>query len=309
MSNAPSLRWPPGARRYAWRGALLAIASVLALGLIACEDDNDDIEVGDAETPTTTTDGTASATGTTSGADVPGPADVDELSQVAIGSTVQFSAPVQNIIGPGAFTAEGSGGDLDEDTLILLPSSVDMPADMVAADGDGTVDVVGSVIEVVVTDLGDDPLFDFRDDELDAFGDWDGDRAVVADSVTFVGGQPDADVEPDEIGQTVTVNGEIDTVFSDRMFSIGGDSVLGLGIFGGSTVLVMVPDGVTLDPASLAEDTPAEATGTVVELIVTDVEGDYFADTPFTSDEESAFDQFDTGDLGVVASEVTIIEP
>lgn len=300
-----------------WRAFLPAILAVFALGLVACEDGEDDVEVGGegevVGTDTATT--TAPATGTTQGADTPtstpdvtGGADVEGLEDVEIGTVVEFSGDLSQVIGVNTFTVDG--GDLEEERIVFLPQGLELPPGMAGFgeddDAEGSVEVVGEVVEIIFADLETEFGVEFNEEDEEALGEWEDQRGVVARFVQYVPSDVDADVEEDEIGEVVIANGEIGQVYSDRLFTVTGDEIL--GFFGGAETLVFVPAGATIDASEVVEGAQALVTGTAVEIVVADIEAEYFGDEEFTDEEDSALEDYE-GDVGIVATGLRVIEP
>lgn len=71
------------------------------------------------------------------------------------------------------------------------------------------------------------------------------------------------------IGQTVTVEGEVDKVYSPTAFSVQDDKV-----FGGDKVLVITPNGTTPSTA-IKDDQNVQVTGEVRQFVVADFEREY----------------------------------
>lgn len=298
-----------------WRAFLPAVLAVFALGLVACDDGEDDVEVGGegevVGTETATETGTAEATGTTEGADTPtstpevtGGGDVSSLDDAELGAVVEFSGELGEVTGVNTFTVEG--GDLEEPRVVFLPQGLELPPLMVGADGSGDVEVVGEVVEIVFADLETDYGIVFGDDEEDALSDWESLRGVVARFVQYVPTDPDADVEEDEVGEVVIANGEIGTIYSDRLFTVSGQEIL--GVFGGADTLVFVPADVMVGAGEMVEGAEVLVTGVAVEITVADLETEYFGDEPFDDDEDTALEDYED-DIGIVATGLRIIEP
>lgn len=296
-----------------WRAFLPAVLAVFALGLVACEDDGEDeIEVGgEGEVVGTETATPAEANGTTEGADTPtgtpevtGGGDVSSLDDAEVGAVVEFSGELGEVTGANTFTVEG--GDLEEPRVVFLPQGLELPPGMIGADGSGDVEVVGEVVEIIFADLETDYGITFGDDEEAELADWEELRGVVARFVQYVPTDPDADVEEDEIGEVVIANGEIGTVHSERLFTVSGEEIL--GVFGGADTLVFVTEEAMVGAAEMVEGAEVLVTGVAVQIVVADLETEYFGDEPFTDDEDTALEEYD-GDVGIVATSLRVIEP
>ncbi|MEZ4502406.1 MAG: hypothetical protein R3C39_07260 [Dehalococcoidia bacterium] len=285
--------WSSTAGRALRRLAPVALIPVLAMSLVACDDDGGDEAVIEA---TQGADETQTASPTEVGT---------SLDDAEPGTVVQVSGDLQRVIGPHTLVIDGGGvlgidGLLESDLLVLVPPDVSFPDGLSVGEEDGQVEVEGEVVDFNFLTVGDElgeALGSNEESELDGFDD---ERAVLARSIAYVNNEVGlSDLDEAAVGETVTLCGDVQQVVSDRLFIVGGDEVLGL--FGGSDVPVFLGPDSALS-GDVAEGDVAQVVGQVIDVQTGDLATRF--DEPFTDDELSALDD---DDKGLWAESVTIV--
>lgn len=216
------------------------LALVLAMGLVAC-DDQGDTALEEAE---------------------------ESASAASLGGTdVTVSGEVTSVIPPDALVISGDDASfgVEEGTLVY-----GIDAGEYAEVVDGTyVQVSGTVDEFLVADVESEFGLDYDDALLSP---WEQELAVQASSLTAI---PERGITGDDtaleeleedgtageaVGTTVEVAGDVEEVLSPNAFRISGDEA-------GEGTLVF-----TAEAAEVRDGTIVEATGTVVEYVVVDIE-------------------------------------
>lgn len=221
-----------------------------------------------------------------------------------IGATVNLFGRVADDYAPAGFTLEGTdsffGG---EDLMVIGADDVLTPLPL---EEETIVNVRGTVYYFDPIAIEEEEGFEI-DEEDDAFADLDeGDPVVVADSVTELATDPGETVEDiiensdDFVGLSVAVAGNINEVLTDQAFTFEGtDGFLGVG---GDDLLVIGAQGA-LPEEALNDDVIVFVTGTVYYYDPVEIEEEE-EDLDFDED-DSAFDDFDDGDVVIVADRVT----
>lgn len=222
------------------------IALLLAMSLVACEN-NDDTVVEDAEE-----EGTAAS---------------------LVGTEVTVSGEITAVVPPSAFIISGDDASfgVDEGTLVYGADGEEY-AEVV----DGTyVQATGTVREFLITDVESTLGIDYDDALLTPFEEEFAveasslevipERGVIGDDTVLSEAEEDGTAES-MVGQTLTVAGEVEEVIDANAFRIQGDET------GEGTLVFHSTD------AAVADETIVEVTGTVVEYVLADIESELGVD-------------------------------
>lgn len=206
-----------------------------------------------------------------------------------VGNRYTVSGEIQEVYGPNAFTI--GMGLFGEAMLVVLPTDAKMHgmmSDETPFSEDDIVQVSGMVRSYVVTDLENDYDFDFNFSEMEI--DYEGSEPMMVANDVYVsprgaGGAMGVTLEnlednPEQyLSSNVVVSGEVNEVYEDGSFTIGG------GLFD-QEILVLTPSDAKMMGAREGDDSIQESDivqieGVVRRYVEADLENDFDFDLDF----------------------------
>ncbi|MEO0455571.1 MAG: hypothetical protein AAF152_03180 [Cyanobacteria bacterium P01_A01_bin.114] len=192
--------------------------------------------------------------------------DVEEVAEETnelIGESVSIRGVAEEMIDDASFLLQEEGLFEGDDVLVINVS--EQP--LVLPEGEGQqVQVTGEVAQLVIADI--ETTYDLTlDPEL--YADYEEKAVILAQSLALAPDPEDIAENPEQYyNQVIAVEGTVDDVYAEDVFSIDGDEIIGE-----DDLLVVSQFGVP----SLSEDGGEDivVTGTLRPFVAAEVERDY----------------------------------